>query len=227
VSKFDFIKDIIEEKIHLEIPVEDFNGNKIGFLKPITKNCIEADNSVINKLTEWRNKASRHFLSSFHATEERTKIWLSNQVLNKTNKLLFLIYPDSNFAGHLGFTNLNDDSAELDNLIRGESTGHPELILFTEFAIMDWLFTNLDISYVHARVLYRNIMAMLIHKKVGFEINNKIYLKEIVEENETRFIEAADKEINEKIFEYIISINKEKFYQIYNGLKNGINSSER
>ena len=227
MTKSSFIKNIIDDDILIKIPVKDFDGNKIGYLEPITKKTLKNDITIAAKLTAWRNQASKHFLSTFVATEERTKEWILNQVLSQFTKLLFLVYSNSNLVGHFGFANYNDDTAELDNLIRGESGGHPDLILFSEFALIDWMFKELEISTITGQVLCRNIIALLLHKKVGFEIINKIYLKEVAERNETKLVEINENEFkNEKIFKYIILLKKEKFYEIYNGLKNGISEHE-
>lgn len=222
MTKYDFIKDIIEDNILIEIPVHDFDGIEIGHLKPITKKMIDNDRTIVSKLTTWRNQSSKHFFTTFIATEERTKRWLLNQVLNKSDKLLFLIYSNSspNFLGHLGFTNFNNNTLELDNLVRGERGGDPQLIMLSELSLINWVYKELNVSIIKGEVLYRNVIALLLHKKVGFEINRKIYLKEVVDGSETKLISIGESEFkNDKLFKYIISLNKKKFYEAYNGLK--------
>lgn len=221
MTKYDFIKDIIEENILIKIGVQDFAGNEIGYLRPLTKNLIENERSIITKLTEWRNQFSMHFFSTFIATEERTKYWLQNQVLNKSDKLLFLIYSQNNLVGHLGFTNFNFETVELDNLVRGELGGHSQLIFYAESALIDWIFQKLELKIITAQILSRNILSIFLQQKLKFRIKNKIYLNEILENDEALLVETIDnKIINPRLFKYVVFLTKDDFYNNHESLKN-------
>src|SRR5258706_2471726 len=162
-----FIKDIITERTGFNIGIANDANEPIGTLKPIT-NSVLNDAEIIERLTKWRNQTKKYFLTQFNATEERTKKWLREVVLQDYSRLLFLIYSPARLIGQCGFKDLSAATVEIDNLIRGEIGGDHRLIYYSEKALIRWLFHSFDIERVFGIVLADNLLALNIHDSVGF-----------------------------------------------------------
>lgn len=161
------ISDIIEGRAALSIPLRGEAGEPLGQLVPLTRRALTED-KLLESMTRWRNRAARFFMTQFEATPERTRAWLSETVLADRSRLLFLVESPTKLIGHYGFKNLTAESAELDNLIRGEAGGHPKLIYYAEVALLRWLFRTFRLARIHAHVLADNNAVLELHRSVGF-----------------------------------------------------------
>jgi hypothetical protein len=59
---------------------------------------------------------------------------------------------------------------EIDNLIRGEVGGHPELICYAEIALVKWLFKTFMVKRIYGFVLADNFPALNLHQSIGFRL---------------------------------------------------------
>lgn len=159
--------EIVDGRVVCEIPLTDESGAVIGKLEPLTLGHVDSD-ELVDSMTRWRNRASRFFMTQFEATPERTRAWLSDTILIDQSRLLCLIHSSQKVIGHYGFKNLTADSAELDNLVRGEPGGHPKLIYHAEIGLIRWLFSSFAISRIYAHVLADNNAVLDLHRSIGF-----------------------------------------------------------
>jgi RimJ/RimL family protein N-acetyltransferase len=163
-----WIRRVIAGEIPVRIDIRDDSGELIGSLTPLTR-AVLGDQDVIDRITRWRNLASKAFLTQFTARPERTRRWLESVVLPADDRLLFLIRtPDDQPIGHYGFIKLDTVSAEVDNLVRGESGGSPRLIPCAERALIAWLFDTFALAVIRAHVLAHNPLALALHRDFGF-----------------------------------------------------------
>jgi RimJ/RimL family protein N-acetyltransferase len=174
------------------IPVYKDDSSLIGWLQPINT-TLARDEQIIASLTCWRQKFMKYFLTQFQANSQRTSLWLHNVVLASDARILFLILDDSGKAiGNFGVSNITKDSAELDNLIRGEKGGDNQLIFFSEIALMKWLYRRLEITNIYLHVFSNNIRTIALHSSIGFEEHE---LKGLIK-NQTKeeiYYEVSDK----------------------------------
>ena len=73
------------------------------------------------RLTEWRNRFVRAFLTEFEATEERTSHWLKESVAPDETRILFMLdLPDGGTVGYLGLAFIDWESGrgEADAVVR-------------------------------------------------------------------------------------------------------------
>lgn len=174
------------EEFQLEIL--DEYGIKIGSLKPIDSR-IASDHVIIDKLTKWRKMFKKFFLTQFTPTPERTKSWLQTVVLPSDNRVLFLVCTDKDeIVGNFGVCDLSENRAELDNLIRGEKGGHPQLIYFAELAILRWLFRELGVKALTLHVFSNNYKTISLHESVGFCTTASHHLIKEESEDKVRYI---------------------------------------
>ncbi len=157
----------------LELPVIKPDGIRVGTLRLIDKVRSSAPELAVN-LTKWRNASMKFFLTQFVATEERTQQWLNNVVIPANDRLLFELLDDTGRAiGHAGVCNFSIRSCELDNFIRGERGGDPNLFLAAERALLSWLFCDIGVDIVTLFVFSNNWIPISNHISIGFTVTEK------------------------------------------------------
>lgn len=167
------LKSNIDPKNTLKLKILNQDNKEVGTLRLIDSSRGE-DPVLVSNLTRWRNSAKRFFLSQFVATEERTLRWLKNTVLEAEDRLLFEILDDTGRSiGHAGVCKLKEDSAELDNFVRGEPGGDPSLFISAEMAMLRWLFFVLRIETITLHVFSNNWIPIRNHSSLGFVIKEK------------------------------------------------------
>ena len=186
---------VIEGKESLVIPIRDDNGAEIGVLLPVTKMHLQV-NDVIEKMTNWRNQYKDFFLTQFNATPARTKQWLEKMVLSDTTRLMFLIYCKDTLIGHYGFKELNDDSAFLDNGMRGERGGHPLLMRYAASSLVKWLFDVMEVNMVYGYIFANNAMVVRLHRDLGWTFAEKFPLQKQVDGDEIKWVVGKPGELS-------------------------------
>ena len=151
------------------IPIIKDEGSVIGRLVPINREL--ANNSlIIEYLTKWRQKYMKYFLSQFTATNERTQLWLNNNLLLDDTTILFLIQnQEGKWIGNFGICNIREKEAEIGPLVRGEKGGDPKIIFYAEISLMHWIYKILKIDDIYLHVFSNNLRTINLHSSVGFE----------------------------------------------------------
>lgn len=144
----------------------------------VTKNYENEIPNLIYLLTKWRNENQEGFACKFVSTEERTKKWLENLVLNREDRILFLVYYGDNIIGHLGLSSFDFESrtCEIDNVVRGINATAPGIMGKSVLKLSEWAYDYLCQNDVLLRVLEGNNHAVDFYKYLGFHIIEKIPL---------------------------------------------------
>jgi RimJ/RimL family protein N-acetyltransferase len=179
----ELISDIVHERVLCRIAIADPRGKAVGCLVPLTTSALR-NPEIVQKLTDWRNRARESFLTRFTATADRTRDWLQNVVMADAGRLLFLIQVREQPIGQFGFKGLSAEEAELDNLIRGERGGGMQLIPLAEVALVRWLFLSFEIARIRAFVLAHNQRALDLHLGVGFRRTELLPLRTVACQDE-------------------------------------------
>jgi len=187
VNQKEYLLNVIEGGVLLELPIYDGGGEVVGMMRPVTKIQPQSE-EVIAKITAWRNKYKKFFLTEFNATTFRTKKWLENEVLSEPTRLLFLIYSQETIIGHYGFKDLVEESVLLDNAVRGERGGHPMLMMFAAQALITWLFDVMQVNEVYGYTFANNPMGLRFNRDLGFTFTEKIPLLKQVEGEEVKWV---------------------------------------
>jgi len=148
------------ERERAEIP---FAG---GVLVPICARSIDRYN-LPGILARWRQRAFGMFLTQFPASPDRTRAWLQSLVVDDS-RLLFLLMCDGRPVGHLGVMDLDRETPELDNLLRGAHGGGPEFVLRAEGALLEWLRTRIGVLRLRLGVFADNRRVIALHERCGF-----------------------------------------------------------
>lgn len=160
---------ILAGKEAMEITLYEESGLPIGVMRPLTARHLD-QTDVLEKLTNWRSANMEMFLTHFEATLARTRVWLQNVLLKEPGQMLWLIFDqEGTLIGHFGFKNLTENSALLDNAIRGERHGHPKLFIFAGRALVEWLWNNTSICRIEGVVMAENVSAIMMNLQIGFQ----------------------------------------------------------
>src|SRR5690606_11583140 len=102
-------------------------------------------------------------------TEARTANWLAKVVLPSQDRILFLIIDaDEKLIGNVGFANLNDESAELDNVLRAEVSRYPKIAAAAVQSLLAWAFADLGVKSIYLNVFANNDKAVTLYRTLGF-----------------------------------------------------------
>src|SRR5580704_10928644 len=63
----------------------------IALLRPVATEPDRMDRDDVQRLTDWRNRHVRSFLTEFVATPARTSRWLTTSVRGNSSKVLFMV----------------------------------------------------------------------------------------------------------------------------------------
>ena len=199
INNFKFLKATknIQDVFLRAIPIEN-----LGFLIPLSESH-EADTTLIQALTKWRNNNIHAYTTQFVATFESTKIWLREKVLSVDDRMLFLVTDiQGKILGHMGFSNcLNSQFLfEIDNVLKGEDSLFKGLFSKAIFALMEWARKIINVEGFILRVMDDNKHAINFYKKNDF-IEDKLI--PLVKEKNGDFVsyrEASSGEPHEKYF---------------------------
>jgi perosamine synthetase len=176
-----------------------------GCLIPLSYLHLE-DKQLIVKLGLWRKAASFAYPTRFPITDEGTCRWMKDSVLDKEDRLLFLIHDEvGRLVGHAGFANGYNDQGllELDNILRGESFARRGIISESVVALQNWGRRVIFAEGFYLRVLDSNSHAVTFYKKLGYVEKNRDYLKMIVEEGVEKLISANKQEATDAFIRMI------------------------
>ena len=130
---------------------------------------VAAAPADVARLTEWRNRHVRSFLTEFEATPERTERWLRQIVAPRDDKILFMIDGlDGRPFGYMGldFIDWTARSGEADAVVRGDAAvpgGMKDGLL----TLMAWAGSQLGLRQMGVRVLSDN-PGLEFYRKLGF-----------------------------------------------------------
>lgn len=165
----------------------------IGFLKPVTYHYKLISPEYISLFSQWRKENPVGFATIFEITDKRTEYWLDNILLNREDRILFVICSlKGEPIGHLGFSSFNFEeySCEIDNVVRGIRNGHDGIMTFALKSILLWGRNSLNLKNIFLRVLADNHHAVKFYERNGFTKQYDIPLFKVIKNEETNWIET-------------------------------------
>ena len=195
------------------VPVINMNGVRLGKLIPVGPWIVD-DIEKVELIRAWRQKNMRMFLNQFESTFDRTLGYLKNLSVAQEGRIFFLIYDVSDIlVGHMGIADVDGNSGELDNLMRGVEGGDPRLVYFSEISLLDWCFTNLGINQSDVRVLSNNWLVLSLHEEIGYSFVSNSPLKKYEKDNVIFHDVVAENESNVKYGSTKMLLKKDDFYK--------------
>lgn len=138
----------------------------------------------VKRLTEWRNRFSRSFLTEFTASHNRTKAWLTDTLAKDDSRVLFMVEePGKLPVGYVGITCIDwaNKTAEADSVVRGESE-HPGIMTKALKTLLEWAGSELGIEKFKVRVISDN-PAINFYLKFGFKEVKRVALRKIAKKD--------------------------------------------
>jgi RimJ/RimL family protein N-acetyltransferase len=140
-----------------------------ALLRPIATLPGAADAIDVQRLSEWRNRHVKSFLTEFVANDERTAAWLAGAVHRDDGKILFMLHAlDGEPLGHLGlgFIDWPTGYGEADAIVSGGASP-PGLMKLALQTLLRWARDQLGLQALAVRVRSDN-PAVAFYEKVGF-----------------------------------------------------------
>lgn len=155
---------------------------------PSRRDWIAADD--VSRISEWRNRYVKHFLTEFHSHDERTLEWLTGFVGPSERKILFMVdLADGTTVGQIGLDFIDWDTGygEADAIIRGGDAPKGLMRQALQTAL-SWADAQLGLSRLGVRVRSDN-SALEFYRKVGFAEMKRVPLRRTEEGSMVRWIE--------------------------------------
>lgn len=158
------------------LPLMRADGTQAGALVPIGPWAL-TEPGLVEAFTQWRQMFMRFFQSQFKATPKSMMGYLEKMSISEADRIFFAVYDQEvGLVGHIGLSNVTDDCAELDNIIRGVSGGDAALMRMAEGVLLGWAFSDLGVTRIEAQVLSFNFMAHDLHASFGFALEQSFPL---------------------------------------------------
>lgn len=197
------------------------DGTWRGRLRPVTYDILTNEEEIA-LLTSWRDAASEWFTTRFPVTEEGTRQWLYTQVLERGDRMLFLIDDEELMPiGQVGFMNYDPKrkSCEFDNLLRGRKGHYGNLVIYALAALGEWCIKTLDLQTAYLNVLSDNYRAISIYRKLGAAEVKRLPLKQEIDGKVLRWVPAEPGEGKPEKELVTMSFQREKFEFLVQQLK--------
>ena len=149
-----------------------------AWLRPVATDPARLDPADVGRLTAWRNRHVRSFLTEFEATPQRTADWLTRVVGPRDSKILFMVdEPDGRTVGYMGLDYIDWERryGEADAIVRGEDAPRG-LMRAALLTLLRWGRRSLGLERLDVRVLADN-PAVEFYRKVGFVEHERIPLR--------------------------------------------------
>lgn len=175
-----------------------------AYLRPITYDYRTALPGCVELLSKWRIENPSISTGSFEVTTERTEKWLDNHVVNKPDRILFLIMGlDGQPLGHIGFASFSfeEKGCEVDAVLRGVKGVYPGLMTHAMAALIRWGISELKLEKITLKVFSDNHSALRFYENFGFNYVQSIPLVKITMPGEVKW-EIATQGIDEPAERY-------------------------
>ena len=168
-------------------------ARRSGCLVPVG-NVHADDLDLMILLARWRAENEFAFPTRFTVTPERTRQWVRDHVLGRSDRLLFLLRSGSGrLMGHVGIANaMGDRSVEIDNVLRGQKGEAPGLMAAGLVALLGWIEEQLSPCRIFLRVLASNRHAVNFYDHLGFVATASTPLRWVTKGGDRVLEEATD-----------------------------------
>ena len=191
--KFNTIEKAVENSISI---TSLQNGEVVAHLIPVGE-WILSRTKVLMSIAEWRNKYMRFYLTQFDADLENATNYIQSKIHPNSSAIFFMIADeDYKILGHIGFSNINSNSAELDNILLGEASPVRNLMQDIENQSINWIHDFLGLEKIFLKVLSYNFLAIDLHEICGFQVEERLPIRKVHYFNQRRYEPCLQVESN-------------------------------
>ena len=200
----------------------DFLKIKFGLGEIILK-LVDTSDETVSLLYNLRKKYRKMFATDFEMTEDKTRNWIKNLILENSGRILFMIYFDNKKIGCIGNGGYDEknNSSRLDNMMKDPLCNLPGAMTIVEKVYLKWMFDDLKLSKITGFLFSDNSRMLNIHKKCGWITVDVVPIKKIFTEEETRWEEITTKSNNENVERYFnkIELTRENIMKNFDDIK--------
>lgn len=139
-------------------------------LLPVTTDYVQDDENLA-MLARWRQENLVGFPRHETVTLEGTRGWSKAQLIEREDRILFLITEASSaLVGHIGLSSFDFAAAscEFDNVIRGNKQARKGIMADACRLLIDWTYDRLAVKRLWVRTFLDNQPAITLYYRVGF-----------------------------------------------------------
>ena len=200
----------------------DFLKIKFGLSEIILK-LVDTSDETVSLLYNLRKKYRKMFATDFEMTEDKTRNWIKNLILENSGRILFMIYFDNKKIGCIGNGGYDEknNSSRLDNMMKDPLCNLSGAMTIVEKVYLKWMFDDLKLSKITGFLFSDNSRMINIHKKCGWITVDVVPIKKIFTEEETRWEEITTKPNNENVERYFnkIELTRENIMKNFDDIK--------
>jgi len=207
------IADLKSDQRSISLPILGPDDGAIGRLTPVTPS-LAARTEVVQSLCRWRATHALSFLTVFTPTPDNVRDYLVKYSLPDPARVLFLVQDDGGrLVGNIGFCNIAAESAELDNVLRGEPANPVRLMTDAQTALLDWAFRILRVQGVYLQVLAANTRAIRLYERIGFATTGQVGLTRVPQGDGYRLVPAGPTDLDPPVAHLKrMEITSDQFY---------------
>lgn len=145
-------------------------GKRLSTLVPYGRELAQRP-ELIPLLTRWRKENQHGFAKVFDVTEESTARWCRTQLIERPDRLLYLVQDaQARFVAHVGVSSFDFEAGtcEVDNIVRGEPEAPKGIMASALVILMDWIYTTLAPRQIQLRTFNDNSRALALYHRLGF-----------------------------------------------------------
>lgn len=145
-------------------------GKRTVILVPYGRELAQRQ-ELIPLLTRWRRENQHGFAKIFNVTEEGTARWCRSQLIEREDRLLYLVQDaQGRFVAHVGVSSFDFEAStcEVDNIVRGEPQAQKGIMASALVILMDWIYAALRPREIQLRTFNDNSRALALYHRLGF-----------------------------------------------------------
>jgi RimJ/RimL family protein N-acetyltransferase len=139
-------------------------------LLPFTRDQLN-NPELIQLLAAWRQANIAGFTKAFHVTTEGTHAWSRSQLIERRDRICFLLrQPGGPLLGHVGLSSFDfaAGTCEIDNIVRGESNAPKGIMQSSLMHLLDWTYRHLRPAEIRLQTLNDNSRALALYHQIDF-----------------------------------------------------------
>lgn len=133
---------------------------------------VAEDDETVAMIARWREENNQGFPRQGAITVAGTKAWAKAQLVERPDRILFLIrQDDGRFIGHIGLSSLDpaQQSGEYDNIVRGDKDARRGIMVDASHVLLRWAYHHLGYRRLWLKVFWDNFRAVALYHRLGFE----------------------------------------------------------
>lgn len=178
-------------------------------LLPVTADFVQGEANLA-MLAQWRQDNLIGFPRHETVTIEGTRGWSKAQLIEREDRILFLIVESGRApVGHIGLSSFDFAAAgcEFDNVIRGDKQARKGIMADACRLLIDWTYDQLAVKRLWVRTFLDNQPAITLYYRVGFRVRS---IAPLVREERPGLVQFLPAPSTERIDRFDIVLEHER-----------------